>query len=158
MVLGYPLTRRRALQGLGATVLLTGAPGLLQARAGSTRLGTPVEIRGRQIDLEIAETPVDFNGISRLATTINGSIPAPTLRLREGDDVVIRVTNRLSVATSIHWHGILLPFQMDGVPGISFSGIAPGETFTYHFKLRQSGKHVLPPQVPQVPTGRTSSS
>jgi CopA family copper-resistance protein len=77
----------------------------------------------------------------RLATTINGSLPAPTLRLREGDMVTIRVTNRLPVATSIHWHGILLPYQMDGVPGISFAGIAPGETFTYRFRLQQSGTY-----------------
>ena len=76
-----------------------------------------------------------------MATTINGSIPAPTLRLREGDAVTIRVTNRLPVATSIHWHGILLPYQMDGVPGISYKGIAPGETFVYHFTLRQSGTY-----------------
>jgi len=74
-----------------------------------------------------------------MATAINGSIPAPTLRWREGDIVTIRVTNRLREATSIHWHGILLPFQMDGVPGISFAGIAPGATFTYRFKVEQSG-------------------
>ena len=76
-----------------------------------------------------------------MATTINGSIPAPTLRLREGDTVTIRVTNRLREATSIHWHGIILPYQMDGVPGISFAGIAPGETFTYRFKLEQTGTY-----------------
>jgi len=74
-----------------------------------------------------------------VATAINGSIPAPTLRWREGDTVTIRVTNRLREATSIHWHGMILPFQMDGVPGISFAGIAPGETFTYRFKVQQSG-------------------
>ncbi len=139
------ITRRRALQGAGAAALLAAGPGLLHAgsgrSAGSTRLGTPAEIRGREIELLVAETPVNYNGVTRLATTINGSIPAPTIRLREGDDVVIRVTNRLPVATSIHWHGILLPFQMDGVPGISFSGIAPGETFTYRLKLRQSGTY-----------------
>ena len=76
-----------------------------------------------------------------MATTINGSIPAPTLRLKEGDDVTIRVTNKLSVPSSIHWHGIILPYQMDGVPGISFKGIMPGETFVYKFKLQQSGTY-----------------
>jgi len=76
-----------------------------------------------------------------MAATINGSIPAPTLRLREGDEVTIRVTNRLLVSTSIHWHGILLPYQMDGLPGISYKGIAPGETFTYRLTLRQSGTY-----------------
>ncbi|GAA3528756.1 copper resistance system multicopper oxidase [Zobellella aerophila] len=76
-----------------------------------------------------------------MATTINGSIPAPTLRMREGDTVTIRVTNRLKEHTSIHWHGIILPYQMDGVPGISFPGIAPGETFTYQFRVEQSGTY-----------------
>ncbi|MGB1058690.1 MAG: copper resistance system multicopper oxidase, partial [Ketobacter sp.] len=101
----------------------------------------PPVLSGREINLVVAENPVNFTGVTRMATTINGSIPAPTLRLREGDEVTIRVTNRLSVPTSIHWHGILLPYQMDGVPGISFPGIAPGETFTYRFKLRQSGTY-----------------
>lgn len=89
--------------------------------------------------MEIAELPVNFTGKARVATAINGSIPAPTLRWREGDTVTIRVTNRLREATSIHWHGMILPFQMDGVPGISFAGIPPGETFTYRFKVEQSG-------------------
>src|SRR3546814_10933883 len=65
----------------------------------------------------------------------------PTLRWREGDTVTIRVKNRLNETTSIHWHGIILPFQMDGVPGISFTGIPPGETFTYRFKVQQSGTY-----------------
>src|SRR3546814_12128967 len=79
-----------------------------------------------------------------MATTVNGSLPAPTLRWREGDTVTIRVKNNLTEATSIHWHGIILPFQMDGVPGISFTGIAPGTTFTYQFKVQQSGTYWYP--------------
>ncbi|WP_290436816.1 multicopper oxidase domain-containing protein, partial [Aeromonas caviae] len=75
------------------------------------------------------------------ATVVNRSIPAPTLRLKEGDEVTLRVTNKLSEPTSIHWHGIILPFEMDGVPGISFNGIKPGETFTYKFTLEQSGTY-----------------
>jgi len=98
-------------------------------------------LRGTEFDLVITESPVNFTGTVRVATTINGSIPAPTLYWREGDTVTIRVTNRLAEATSIHWHGILLPFQMDGVPGISFPGIAPGETFTYRFRVQQSGTY-----------------
>ena len=98
-------------------------------------------LSGTEFDLTIAETPVNFTGTSRLATTINGSIPAPTLRWREGDTVTLRVTNRLAEDTSIHWHGILLPYQMDGVPGISFKGILPGETFTYRFKVQQTGTY-----------------
>ncbi|KZY97666.1 copper resistance protein CopA, partial [Oleibacter sp. HI0075] len=130
------------MQGLAAGGVLAATPSWLQAAVSSTTsLGSAPVLSGREIDLVIAETPVNFTGVTRMATTINGSIPAPTLRLREGDEVTIRVTNRLAVSTSIHWHGILLPYQMDGVPGISFKGIAPGETFTYRFKLRQSGTY-----------------
>jgi len=135
-------TRRRFVQGLAAGGVLAATPAWLQAAVkGATALGSAPVLSGREIDLVIAETPVNFTGVTRMATTINGSIPAPTLRLREGDDVTIRVTNRLPVDTSIHWHGILLPYQMDGVPGISFKGIAPGETFVYRFKLQQSGTY-----------------
>ena len=69
----------------------------------------------------------------------SGSIPAPTLRFKEGEDLVINVTNTLAVDSSIHWHGLILPAGMDGVPGISFDGIRPGETFTYQFDVRQNG-------------------
>jgi CopA family copper-resistance protein len=138
----WQLSRRRFVQGLAAGGVLAATPSWLQAAAkGATALGSAPVLSGREIDLVIAETPVNFTGVTRMATTINGSIPAPTLRLREGDDVTIRVTNRLPVDTSIHWHGILLPYQMDGVPGISFKGIAPGETFVYRFKLQQSGTY-----------------
>ena len=134
--------RRRFVQGLAAGGVLAATPTWLQAAMSSkvAQGQTPV-LSGREINLVIAESPVNFTGVTRMATTINGSIPAPTLRLREGDEVTIRVTNRLAVATSIHWHGILLPYQMDGVPGISFKGIAPGETFTYRFTLQQSGTY-----------------
>lgn len=137
------LSRRHFVQGLAAGGVIASVPNLLHAneQGPQTQLGTAPELSGEVIELEIAQLPVNFTGGSRLATTINGSIPAPTLRLREGDDVTIKVTNRLSVPTSIHWHGIILPYQMDGVPGISFKGIAPGETFTYQFKLQQSGTY-----------------
>jgi len=98
-------------------------------------------LSGSEFDLTIAKTLVNFTGKTRMATTINGTIPAPTLRWSEGDTVTIRVHNQLQEHTSIHWHGILLPYQMDGVPGISFEGIAPGTTFTYQFKVRQSGTY-----------------
>ena len=136
------INRRQFVQGLAAGGVLAATPSWLQAAVKSaTTLGSAPVLSGREIDLVIAETPVNFTGVTRMATTINGSIPAPTLRLSEGDEVTIRVTNRLPEATSIHWHGILLPYQMDGVPGISFNGIAPGETFTYRFTLRQSGTY-----------------
>ncbi|MGI1677885.1 MAG: copper resistance system multicopper oxidase [Cellvibrionaceae bacterium] len=136
------LSRRRFVQGLAVGGVLATTPAALLAReSAQTALGSAPVLSGTDIHLEIGQSLVNFTGVTRMATTINGSIPAPTLRLREGDDVTIRVTNRLSVPTSIHWHGILLPFEMDGVPGISFKGIAPGETFVYRFKLRQSGTY-----------------
>src|SRR6266481_5162319 len=85
--------------------------------------------------------PVNFTGRNRVATAINGSIPGPLLRWREGDTVTISVTNRLKVPTSIHWHGIRSPADMDGVPGLSFPGIAAGETFTYTIPVKQSGTY-----------------
>jgi len=136
--------RRRFVQGLAAGGVLAAFPSILHAASSlveGTITGTVPELSGEVIDLVIGESPVNFTGVVRTATTINGSIPAPTLRLREGDDVTIRVTNKLSVPSSIHWHGIILPYQMDGVPGISFKGIMPGETFVYKFKLQQSGTY-----------------
>ncbi len=139
------LPRRQFLQGLAAGGVLLGvSPWLSPARAQSatgTSVGTAEVLSGTEFDLTIAETPVNFTGTPRMATTINGSIPAPTLLWREGDTVTLRVTNRLAEDTSIHWHGILLPFDMDGVPGISFKGIAPGETFVYRFKVAQTGTY-----------------
>jgi CopA family copper-resistance protein len=85
--------------------------------------------------------PVNFTGKHRLATAVNGSVPGPTLRWREGDEVTLAVTNRLKETTSIHWHGIRVPTGMDGVPGLSFSGIAPGETFHYRFLVPQNGTY-----------------
>ncbi|MEQ3692149.1 MAG: copper resistance system multicopper oxidase [Thalassolituus sp.] len=137
------LPRRRFVKGLALGGVLAAMPSVLQAGELSPhiRSGSAPVLQGSEIDLVVGQSPVNFTGVTRLATTINGSIPAPTIRLREGDDVTIRVTNRLSVPTSIHWHGIILPFQMDGVPGISFRGIAPGETFVYRFTLQQSGTY-----------------
>jgi CopA family copper-resistance protein len=141
---GSGLSRRRFLQGLAAGGVLLGAaewirPAWARQHSTETKGGTAQVLSGTEFDLVIAETLVNFTGAPRLATTVNGSLPAPTLRWREGDTVTIRVTNRMNRSTSIHWHGILLPYQMDGVPGISFTGIAPGETFTYRFKVRQTG-------------------
>ncbi|WP_458735648.1 copper resistance system multicopper oxidase [Zobellella taiwanensis] len=138
------LPRRRFVQGLAAGGVVLGlAPMLASARSPvpATVTGHVPTLTGTEFDLVIDETPVNFTGKARMATTINGSIPGPTLRMREGDTVTIRVTNRLKEPTSIHWHGIILPFEMDGVPGISFAGIPPGETFTYRYTLEQSGSY-----------------
>ena len=136
---GADRTRRRFVAGLAAGGLVAGGGFLLRPlHAATTPVRVP-ELGGRDFDLVIGEQAVNFTGVPRLATTVNGTLPAPVLRWREGDTVTIRVTNRLRETTSIHWHGIILPYQMDGVPGISFAGIAPGETFTYRFKVEQSG-------------------
>lgn len=137
--------RRRFVQGLaaGGVLMGMGLPMMKSAWASpaSTTSGYAAELSGTAFNLVIAETPVNFTGNTRMATTINGSIPGPTLRWREGDTITIRVTNTLAVDSSIHWHGMLLPYQMDGVPGLSYKGIAPGETFVYQFKVQQSGTY-----------------
>ena len=142
------LSRRQFVQGLAAGGVLGALGGFTEgawsqsaaapARAGT---GTAPVLRGTEFDLVIEDAAVNFTGRPGVAQTINGTLPGPTLRWRKGDTVTIRVTNRLREPTSIHWHGIILPFQMDGVPGISFGGIAPGETFTYRFKVEQSGSY-----------------
>ncbi|MAN79824.1 MAG: copper oxidase [Magnetovibrio sp.] len=92
-------------------------------------------------NLEIARGAIDVAGRPQDAMTINGGIPGPVLRFTEGEDLTINVTNKMDVDTSIHWHGLILPYQQDGVPGISFPGIKPGETFTYTFPAQQSGTY-----------------
>lgn len=98
-------------------------------------------LTGTEFDLRIAESPVNFTGAPRVGITVNGTIPAPLLRWREGDTVTMRVANALAEDTSIHWHGMILPANMDGVPGLSFHGIHPGETYTYKFAVRQGGTY-----------------
>ncbi len=101
----------------------------------------PATLSGREFDLAIGEMPVDFTGATRRATVVNGQLPAPLLRWRQGDTVTLRVRNTLREQGSIHWHGIVLPADMDGVPGLSYMGIAPGETYTYRFTVNQSGTY-----------------
>ena len=133
--------RRRFVTGVAAGgSLLALGPWQGQARAASA--GVARELTGTDFDLSIGATPVDFTGRTRPAITVNGTLPGPVLRWRQGDSVTLRVSNRLPEHyTSIHWHGILLPANMDGVPGLSFDGIGPGETFTYRFSLRQAGTY-----------------
>ncbi|WP_433853521.1 copper resistance system multicopper oxidase [Stenotrophomonas nitritireducens] len=138
------LSRRRFVQGLalGGVVAGTGLWRASDAFAASARAMAASELRGTDLSLAIGRSTVDFTGRARSAVTVNGSLPAPILRWREGDTVNIRVANTLAdEMTSIHWHGILLPANMDGVPGLSFDGIAPGEAFQYRFQLRQSGTY-----------------
>ena len=93
------------------------------------------------IDLVIAETEIDVHGRLATATTINGTVPGPLVHLKEGTEAVLRVTNHLKEDSSIHWHGLILPFRMDGVPGVSYDGIKPGETFEYRFPVTQNGTY-----------------
>lgn len=132
-----PSKRRtlQALAGLGALAALPRA--WAQVRAVELG-GTPL---ARSYDLTVAETTLNVTGKPAQGITINGTMPGPVLRFREGDEVVIRVTNKLREITGIHWHGLLVPNDQDGVPGVTYPGIRPGETFTYRFKLRQSGTY-----------------
>ena len=132
-------TRRRFVQGLTAAGGLAGIP-VRWAQAAPEAGELPV-LSGDKIDLTVGEMPVNITGRPRIATVVNGSMPAPILRLREGHTVTINVTNKLLETTSIHWHGIKLPNDMDGVPGLTFAGIKPGETFTYRFPVNQSGTY-----------------
>ena len=95
----------------------------------------------RAIELIIGPYSFGVNGRHGAGIAINNSIPGPLIRLKEGQDAVIKVTNHLQETTSIHWHGLILPFEMDGVPGVTFPGIQPGETFTYRFPVIQSGTY-----------------
>jgi FtsP/CotA-like multicopper oxidase with cupredoxin domain len=133
------VSRRTFVKGLAAT----GALAALDIRAIAQGIGRNQQVlRGTSFDLAIGESPMNITGAARMALTINGSIPGPVLRWREGDSVTLRVANRLSDEdTSIHWHGIILPAEMDGVPGLSFHGIRPGETYVYKFDVRQAGTY-----------------
>jgi CopA family copper-resistance protein len=135
------VTRRTFVKGLataGAGASLGAWGTLASAQVPTTGLQ---EIAGADFDLRIGEMPINITGNPRVAFAVNGSVPAPTLRWREGDTVTLRVANTLREHASIHWHGIVLPANMDGVPGLSFNGIGPGETYVYRFKVRQGGTY-----------------
>ncbi|MDC7815272.1 copper resistance system multicopper oxidase [Pseudomonas sp. BLCC-B112] len=103
--------------------------------------GQPEVAAGTDFDLSIGQLPVNFSGQPRQAMTVNGSLPGPLLRWREGGRVTLRVRNQLHQMTSIHWHGIILPADMDGVPGLSFEGIEPGGLYRYSFPVKQHGTY-----------------
>lgn len=134
-------SRRTFVKGLAAGGVLAGL-GLWRTPVWAvTSPGEPNVLAGTEFDLFIGETPVNITGNPRTAMTINGGIPGPLLRWREGDTVTLRVKNKLKDTTSIHWHGILLPANMDGVPGLSFHGIEPDGMYVYQFKVRQNGTY-----------------
>jgi len=134
----HAVTRRRFVQGIAAAGVITGAGSLPRNVLAAT--SAPL-LAGTRFDLEIGAAPVNITGRRATATVVNGTLPAPILRWQEGDTVTLAVTNRLSEPTSIHWHGIRSPSPMDGVPGLSFPGIAPGETYTYRIPVHQSGTY-----------------
>lgn len=145
-----PVSRRHLIAGLGSAAALASVPAWAQGHSmhGSRHgRGGPLipagfgELRGDVIDLAVGSGHRIVEGRRGPGIAVNGSVPGPLIRLREGQDVRLNVTNRLDSDTSIHWHGLLVPFHMDGVPGISFPGIRPGQTFTYEFPVRQSGTY-----------------
>lgn len=134
-------SRRTFVKGLTAGGLLGGLGLWRTPLWAAPSFGEANVLSGTEFDLFIGETPVNITGSPRTALTINGGIPGPLLRWREGDTVTLRVKNRLKDMTSIHWHGIILPANMDGVPGLSFRGIEPDGTYVYHFKVKQNGTY-----------------
>lgn len=141
------LSRRQFVHGLAAGGAMLGL-GLWPKQSWALRSPGQIEVlAGTQFDLSIGETLVNYTGKVRPAITINGSVPGPILRWKEGTRVQLRVRNDLprgsihGDSTSIHWHGILLPANMDGVPGLSFDGIDRGESYLYEFDVRQGGTY-----------------
>ena len=137
------LSRRRLISSTAALAAASALPSPAWAKGGSMRaaqkgFGT---YSGEDINLTIGKAHFETGGRSGHAVAVDGMIPGPLIKLREGQNVRLHVTNALEEDSSIHWHGLLLPFQFDGVPGVSFPGIKPGETFTYDFPIRQAGTY-----------------
>ena len=134
-------SRRRFVQGLAAGGVVTGLGGWPGLAWGRTVRQEPGELSGTSFDLTIGETPMNITGTPRVAQAINGTLPGPLLRFRQGDTVTLRVKNDLDEDTSLHWHGLILPANMDGVPGLSYHGIRPGEAYRFQFRLKQHGTY-----------------
>ena len=144
-IITHPLSRRQVLKGSAALGLGSAAAmGLSPAWAnpwGRTNVYSKGVEEGPNVSLAIRRESIPINGKEARPISLNGTSPGPLIRLKEGQDAVLRVTNLLDEPTSIHWHGLILPPGMDGVPGVSFAGIEPGETFTYRFPVRQNGTY-----------------
>ena len=146
----FALKRRDFLRAAAAGGAVAGVSHLFPAWAQSVSTGTGPSlptVSGSDIALTIADLTTRIDGKVMRAIGINGNLPGPLIRLREGQQVRLRVTNGIrsdrggDMQTSIHWHGLLVPFAMDGVPGISFPGIPQGQTFNYEFQVLQSGTY-----------------
>ncbi|WP_244511457.1 copper resistance system multicopper oxidase [Luteibacter sp. UNCMF331Sha3.1] len=132
--------RRRFVQGLVIAGIAAGV-GVLRPGYATAAMKVPAQRVGPEVQLDLVAATVDFTGRARRAVTVDGSVPGPVLRFREGDVASIQVRNTLDTTSSIHWHGLIVPANQDGVPGLSFDGIAPGSTYRYRFPLRQSGTY-----------------
>ncbi|MEO8479824.1 MAG: copper resistance system multicopper oxidase [Gemmatimonadota bacterium] len=141
----HPSFSRRAFLATGSSALgmVAGLDRLLPsfARTPAGLLTQPLSDRNGAVDLTIGKQALDIGGRRASTVAINGTIPGPLLRFREGETVTLNVHNALAEDTSIHWHGIILPNEMDGVPGVTFDGIAPGDTYTYRYQLQQNGTY-----------------
>jgi len=135
------MQRRTFVKGVAATSLIALGSTNIQARTNKNYLANSDTLSGKEFFLTIDYTRVNITGKEAVATTVNGQISGPTLVWQEGDTVTLHVTNKLHKTSSIHWHGIILPPAMDGVPGISFDGIPSGKTFSYKFKVQQHGSY-----------------
>jgi len=139
------LSRRHFVRGLSgalATAALSSSGGIATGWAlEGSRPNNSMPLPRTDFDLEVSSREVNFTGARRTAVAIDGQVPGPLLVWPEGEVITVRVKNRLTVPTSIHWHGVIVPSDMDGVPGVSFAGIAPGETFVYRFRVSQSGTY-----------------
>jgi CopA family copper-resistance protein len=135
------ISRRQFVQGMASAGAMAALAGTDLAAFGGSTQQSPTVLSGTHFELTLDTLPVNFTGRSTTATGVNCSSPGPTLRWREGDTVTLAVTNKLKVPSSIHWHGMRIPTAMDGVPGLSYRGIAPGETFIYRFPVRQNGTY-----------------
>jgi len=135
------MQRRTFVKTVAATSLLGLSTSTLEAKRHVKPIDNSNTLKGKEFYLEINYTKVNLSGEDAIATTVNGQISGPTLVWQEGETVTLHVTNKLKVSSSIHWHGIILPYEMDGVPGITFDGIDPGATFTYTFTVKQHGTY-----------------
>jgi len=138
---GFSSSRRRFVKGAVSVGLISGLNFTSTPLLSAAQNRSSETLYGNVFNLTISEQAVNFTGKERLATAVNGTVPGPTLYWQEGEEITVNVTNTLAVTSSIHWHGIILPTGMDGVPGLSFSGIPAGETFTYHFTVNQNGTY-----------------
>lgn len=135
------MQRRTFVKGIAAASLMGLTAIDLEAKSTRKNINNSNILTGNEFFLDIDYTTVNITGKTAVATTVNGQITGPTLVWQEGETVTLHVTNNLKKSSSIHWHGIILPPSMDGVPGISFNGIPPGKTFIYRFKVKQHGTY-----------------